>query len=252
MFINLQTVYVSAYDICINLSEQKDTMSDKSGSVWHLHDVDVTGLFCQRGDQELSTLSSSKKYKKGDVIYLPADASDRIFYISEGKVKISRFSAEGKELILLILGPGQVFGEMSIVSGTNREELAEALADCEICSLSKVDFKQVLEANTKVSLSVTKLIGLRLKRLQGRLESLCFKNAEDRVKLFIKELVDEHGRVLANGEEVEVKLRLTHEDIGKLTATSRQSVTTILRALEKEEIILYDRRRILVKQYDKL
>ena len=86
----------------------------------------------------------------------------------------------------------------------------------------------------------------------NRLESIYFNNTEERIRGFIKDLAKEQGRKLITGDEIEVKLNLKHEDIAKLTATTRQSVTTILSQLEKDGVILYDRHRILVKKLKQL
>ena len=110
----------------------------------------------------------------------------------------------------------------------------------------------MLAKNPAFNFSVTKLIGLRYLKVQSRLESLVFKTAPERIRGFIKEMADEHGKTLANGSEIEVKLKLKHEDIAKLTATTRQSVTTELNNLEKEGVILFDRTRILIKDIKKL
>ena len=85
-------------------------------------------------------------------------------------------------------------------------------------------------------------------KVQSRLESLICKNAEERIRSLIKEIAMKHGRSIAGDPvQIEVRLGLTHSDIAKLTATCRQSVSTILRELEKEGIIKYDRRRISIK-----
>ena len=79
-----------------------------------------------------------------------------------------------------------------------------------------------------------------------------FKTAPERIRGFIKEMADEHGKTLVNGTEIVVKLKLKPEDIAKLTATTRQSVTTELNNLEKKGVIIFDRKRILVKNYSEL
>jgi CRP/FNR family transcriptional regulator len=126
-----------------------------------------------------------------------------------------------------------------------RNEMAQVVEEAVICGVHTAQMEDMLKQNPVFNLQITKLIGLRLKKVQSRLDAMFFQNAEQRVKSFIKELADEHGKKLLNNE-VEVKLNLTHEDIAKLTATTRQKVTTVLSDLEKQGIISYDRKRILV------
>jgi CRP-like cAMP-binding protein len=105
-----------------------------------------------------------------------------------------------------------------------------------------------MESNPKFNLQVTKFIGFRLKKIQNRLENLIFKTSEERVKSFIMELATEYGRpIIGDANQRAVELKLTHEEIAKLTATSRQTVTTVFSDLEKKGLISYDRKRIFVK-----
>lgn len=190
---------------------------------------------------------------KKHVIYFPEDASNSIYMLKSGKVKISKISPDGKEIILAILGPGEVFGEMAITGQGTREEIAEATDDTIICVVKVDDLKNMMMMNPHFNIQLTKLIGFRLKKIQNRFESLIFKSSEERVVSFLREIADEHGtRVKGSDNEMEIRLRLTHDDIAKLTATSRQTVTMVLNDLEKRNIITYDRSRIFVKDYDKL
>ena len=130
--------------------------------------------------------------------------------------------------------------------------VAEVIEDAIICSLTISQLEKMLKKNPAFNFSVTKFIGLRYLKIQSRLESLVFKTAPERIRGFIKEMADEHGKTLVNGTEIVVKLKLKHEDIAKLTATTRQSVTTELNNLEKNGVILFDRKRILIKDYSQL
>ena len=124
---------------------------------------------------------------------------------------------------MAILGPGEVFGELSITGQEKREEIAEVTEDAVICKVGISDFESMMEHNPKFNLQVTKLIGFKLKKIQNRLENLIFKTSDQRVKSFIKETVLELGRdIIGEDNQKVVELRLTQEDIAKLTATSRQ------------------------------
>jgi len=167
-------------------------------------------------------------------------------------VKISKYSENGNEIILAILGPGEIFGELAITGQNAGDEVAEIVEDSIICELSTEDMRQMLETNPKFNLQITKLIGLKFKKIQNRLESLYFRSAPDRIREFIKELATEHGEKTGKENETAVKLNLTHEDIAKLTATTRQTVTSVFNELEKQGIIEYSRKQILIKDIARL
>ena len=221
--------------------------------IWYLENFSMMSVLSQDEIMEMDKKAAMRNAVKNQIIYFPEDISTTLYMLKEGKVKISKQSPEGKEIILAILHPGEVFGELSITGQEKREEIAIATEDAVICMVDVKDLHMLMEKNPKFNMSITKLIGFKLKKIQNRFESLVFKSSEERVSSFIKELAEEHGKaILGNPEEKLIQLKLTHDDIAKLTSTSRQTVTSTLNALEKSGVILYDRRSIFVKQLSKL
>jgi CRP-like cAMP-binding protein len=221
--------------------------------LWHLENFSMLSALSKEEIKALDKMAAMQSVCKHQVIYFPEDASNTLYLLKKGKVKITRQAESGKEMILAILGPGEIFGELSFTGQAQREEVAEATEDAIICSVSIGDFQRMMEMNPQFNLKITKFIGFRLKKIQSRLQNLIFKTAEERVRVFIKELSEEHGRVIANDPEGRlVKLNLTHDEIAKLSATSRQTVSTVLNDLERQGLISYDRNRIYVKKFGQL
>jgi CRP-like cAMP-binding protein len=221
--------------------------------LWYLENFSMLNILSKQEIEDMDKMAVMRNMPRNQVIYFPEDTSNTVFLLKKGRVKISRMSESGKEIILAILGPGEIFGELSITGQAKREEIAEATEDAIICSVNISDFQNMMEMNPKFNLQVTKFIGFRLKKVQSRLEGLIFKTAEQRVRAFIKELAEEHGtEIINNSEERLIKMRLTHDEIAKLSATSRQTVTSVLNDLERQGIISYDRRRIFVKKFRQL
>lgn len=216
--------------------------------IWFLENFSMLQVLSPEEMKMMDNMASMRDAPRNQVLYFSEDSANSVYLLKKGKVKISKISDDGREVILAILGPGEVFGELSVTGQAKREEIAEVTEDAVICKVDLPDFEKMMEHNPKFNLQVTKLIGFRLKKIQNRLENMIFKTSEQRVKSFIKETVMELGRDI-QGEDNQkvVELRLTQEDISKLTATSRQTVTTVFSDLEKKGIIKYDRRRIFVK-----
>lgn len=222
--------------------------------LWYLENFSMFEVLSGEERKVLGKVAVMRNIPKHQVLYFPADSPDTIYIVKKGKVKISRTSSQGKEVILAILSPGEIFGELAIIGQSqSREEAAEVIDDAIICIFRINDIKEMMAHNPRFNMEVLKFIGLRLKKVQNRLESLIFKSANERIVSFIKEIADEHGRQIVGASNMrEVKLNLTHADIAKLTATSRQTVTTVLNALERKGIITYDRKRINIKNYQAL
>ena len=222
-------------------------MGNDRTKLWYFENFNIMKTLPKAELVRLNLGSKMKDIPKKEIIYFPDESSNSIFLIKKGKVKISRLSAEGKEIIIAILGPGEIFGE-SAITDTNspRDEFAEATEDTVLCLMFSDIIHDLMAKDADFSLKIIKIIGFRFKKVQSRLESLMFKSSDERVKSFIKELAVDEG-IKNSAGEIEIKLKLTHEDIGKLTCTSRQTVTTVLNDLEKKNLIDFDRSRILVK-----
>ena len=116
--------------------------------------------------------------------------------------------------------------------------------------MSLEDMNSLIKEDDTLSFKILKLIGFRLKKVERRLESLVFKDARTRIIEFLKELADERGQKV--GYETMIKNHFTHKDIASLTGTSRQTVTTIMNELKEKNLINFDRRRILIRDMERL
>jgi len=198
-------------------------------------------------------MSCRTNWDKKAVIYNYGDQSDKVYFVKKGTVKVSKYSEEGKEMIMSIYKKGEIFGLESVFSdATERTEVVEVLEDLYTCSLDVKDVKSLLSTNLEFNRALFKIIGDRSNKIQKRLESLFFQTSPNRIKGFIKDYALEYGNKLIYSNEIEVKVTLTHEDIAKLTGTTRQTTTTVFNKLEKEGIIVYDRNRILIKDINRL
>lgn len=227
-------------------------MSQDKTKLWYFENFNLMKTLPAKELLRLTTSTKMTKAPKKQIIYFPEESSNSVYLIKNGKVKISRLSEDGREIIIAILGPSEIFGESAITDkGSKREEFAEATEDTILCNMFSEVIHELMENDAAFGFRITKIIGFRLKRIQSRFESLIFKPSDERVKSFIKDLVKDEGQKNSIGE-IELKLNLTHEDIGKLTATSRQTVTTVLNNLERLNLITYDRSKIVVKDLNKL
>ncbi len=222
----------------------------ESGNLWYLQSVDVTGVFCRDKMMANPNLHTERVYKKGESIYISEDQSDKIYFILRGRVKIVTRGDGDKEIIKVILGKGEVFGEMALVSDKKRSETALAMEETEVCIVHKRDISIFFKERSGLQQFFLKLMGSRMLAIENRLESLVFKDSRTRIIDFLLELAEKKGERV--GYEVVVRKFLTHQEIANLTATSRQTVTTILNELRSMKLIKFDRRRLLIRDKDGL
>lgn len=223
-------------------------MSDKA--IWYLENIDVGGIFCP---QKLGNTISDhhiKKIKKDEYVYLPEEDSDKIFFINNGRIKIGSFADNGKEITKAILNDGEVFGELAMIGETKRRDYALAVEDTSLCVISSSEMKGLIRDHSSLSLFFMKMMGSKVIEMENRLESLVFKDSRSRIVEYLSELVRKRGQRV--GYEWVVRNFITHQEIANLTATSRQTVTTVLNELRNKEIITFNRKRLLVRDLDKL
>lgn len=139
---------------------------------------------------------------------------------------------------------------MALYGEEKRTDFAQVMMDTNICPLTLDDMDRLMKNNADLSIKMTKLVGFRLRKAERKIESLVFKDARTRIVEFLYDLGVEKGQKV--GFETLVKNFFTHQDIASMTATSRQTVTTILNELRDKNLINFDRKRLLIRELDKL
>lgn len=222
----------------------------KDQSIWFLENIDVTGIFCPKKLESTDTNHNTRDFKKGEFIYLPEQSADKIYFIAEGRIKIGSYNTAGKEITKTILNKGEVFGELSIISQDKRRDFAVAMEETSLCELTVEEMTTLMKDHNQLSLFLMKVMGSRVLEMEQRLESLVFKDSRSRIVEYLTELVKKRGQRV--GYEWVVRKFITHQEIANLTATSRQTVTTVLNELRNKELITFNRKRLLVRDLDKL
>jgi len=187
-----------------------------------------------------------RQFKKDQFIYFPNDEANHIYMVAEGRVKIGHYLEDGKEEVSSILTKGEIFGELALAGEDKRRNFAQVMDNnTTICPLSIDELKALMKDDKELSFRLLKLVGLRLMRLERKLELLVFKDARTRIIEFLKDSASWKGKKV--GYETMIPTKLTHKDIAALTGTSRQTVTTILNELKEKNLIYFDRRKILIR-----
>ena len=135
--------------------------------VWYVRDC---SLFQRLSPQQLSELERHarvREFPRDSAIYLPSDMTDGAFLVGRGRVRICSNTLDGKKAILAFIDPGEIFGELALVQGGEREERAEAAIDSTVILLPGDELRRLMETSAALSLGVTKLIGLRRQRIES-------------------------------------------------------------------------------------
>lgn len=223
-------------------------MNDQS--LWYLENIDLTGIFCPKKMDHIDDTHVHKKFKKGEYIFLPEEDADKIYFLTSGSVKIGSYGDSGREITKAILGPGEVFGELSIISSDKRRDFAYVMEDSTACEITRHEMTGLMREHNGLELFMLNVFGSRRLQMERRLESLVFRDSRSRIIDFLIELVAKKGQRV--GYEHVVRKFITHQEIANLTATSRQTVTTVLNELRNKELLTFNRRRLLIRDLEKL
>lgn len=197
---------------------------------------------------EYMTYRKISRYSK---IYQADEPSVHIFFLIKGTVKIAKTSMDQKEVIKTLIHPYTIFGEKGLVGEQYRSDYAQTLkGEVQLFEVKVEDFRRLMFRSFELTNEVMALFGNRLMKAENKLEALVCKDARTRIIEFIKSSISERGQRI--GYEMLLKHSLTHQDIANITYTSRQTVTLVLNELKKNNLIYFNRGRILVRDLAKL
>ena len=209
-------------------------------------------LFWDLTEKELGYISEKmvlRHYEAGQMILLEASEGEQCFFVTEGSVKITRLSKDGREVILAILNDGDFFGEMSLLDGESRSANVIALDDTNVLTLNRNDFLLVIKEYPQIAIQLLKEMALRLRKSDRQIASLSLSDAEKRIALCILRIAEEQG-VIQKGH-VSIPKAPIQQDIANMSGTSRETVSRALKLLEKEGFIQRNGRELLINNYNK-
>ncbi len=170
--------------------------------MWLLKNCD---LFQRLAPEEIRHLEAScrvRTFQRGGLIYAPRDVGEGVLLLSAGRVKLCTITVEGKKPILAFIEPGELFGELAILETGNRDEYAEACEPSTVIFIPADYLRQLMERHAHLSIGITRLMGLRRRRIERRLKSLLFRSNRERLVELLLELAEQYGSPIANGVEL--------------------------------------------------
>lgn len=207
-------------------------------------------IFSNLSDEECETLKhlcKPRNYLKNSMIILEEEYGDLVFVVKKGTIKITRVNDEGKEVILALLGPGEMFGELAILDGEARSANALAQENCELLAINKEDFLDILKNNFSVSYNVMCELAKRLRKSDQQIEALSLSDAEHRIGVSLLNLAEDMG-VIRKGK-VTIQNLPFQQDIANMAGTSRETVSRVLKILETKNMIFKEGHTLIIPDY---
>ena len=186
-------------------------------------------LFAGLEDEAATALSSAmgKLYlNKGDVLFHEGDSEDRLYIVVSGKIKLGRTGSAGRENLLAVVGPGQMFGELSVFDPGPRSTTATAVTACELRTLEHDELIPWLTDRPEVAQGLLSQLAARLRRANDVVADLVFSDVPGRVAKQLLELAQRFGDKRDDG--MHVHHDLTQEELAQLVGASRETVNKAL------------------------
>lgn len=210
-------------------------------------------LFATLDDEAAIALRRSMSevsFEKAAVIFSEGDQGDRLYVILEGKVKLGHASPDGRENLLGVLGPGDMFGELSLFDPVPRTATATALTDCVVMGLGHADLDAWLSGRPALAKALLTALAQRLRRTNEALGDLVFADVPGRVAKALMELSDKFGVVGDDG--IHVTHDLTQEELAQLVGASRETVNKALADFAARGWLTLEPRGVTIQDADRL
>jgi len=196
-------------------------------------------IFCDLNTTALQILERIKYvtvYPEGAVLFIEGQAPRGIFVLCKGRVKLSLSAGDGKTIILKIVEPGEVLGLSATVSGKPYELAAETIEPCQISFVKREDLLHFLKENHDACFKVVVQLSVKYNDACHDLRSLGLSHsAGQKLAKLLWEWSSRNGK--SANVDSDVRLTLTHDQIGQMIGTSRETVTRVLADLEKRQIV---------------
>ena len=221
-----------------------DTVKDIAECLDEIH------VFSDLSEEELgkvANLCTPRTYPKNSMIILEEEFGDTVFGIIIGTVKITRVNDEGKEVILALLGQGELFGELAVLDGEARSANALAQEQCTLLAFPKGEFLNLLKNNFKISFALMGELAKRLRKSDQQIEALSLSDAEHRIGVSILNLAEDMG-IIKKGQVTIEKLPF-QQDIANMAGTSRETVSRVLTLFEEKSMITKVGHTLVIPDY---
>lgn len=203
-------------------------------------------------DTAASLISSliEQRVAKGEILFHEGEPGDDLYVILEGKVKLGHASADGRESLMAVLGPGEMFGELSLFDPGPRAASATALTEARVYRLGNKELMPWLAGRPEVAAALLQALARRLRRTNEAMADLVFSDVPGRIAKALMDLGEKFGTMTENG--LLVTHDMTQEELAQLVGASRETVNKALADFAQRGWIQLESRQVLILDVERL
>ena len=209
-------------------------------------------LFSELSEKDLQRIvqvANKQRYHKENLILIEEEVGSSMFVILDGRVKISRISDDGREVILAIMSEGDFFGEMSLLDGHTRSANVTAIEDSELLVIRREEFLQMLHDYPQIAVNLLKELAQRIRKGDEHIKSLSLQDAKGRVANTLIRIAEDYG-VFRKGQ-VEINELPLQQDLANMAGTSRETISRVIKTLIQQGYLKKESGKIIIIDYEK-
>ena len=215
--------------------------------------IEKTNLFNSLAPTTLDGLRQQlriRKLAKGELLFSAGDPPDSMYLVTSGRIRIWTVSAAGAEITLNVLGPQSIFGEISLLDGSERTAGASALDNVELQAIPRGAFNAALDRDPQLARNVIGFLCERLRWVSARMEDSALRSAPERLSRLLLHLVNDYGVETEAG--MQLSINLTQGELARWTHMSRESLNKILNRWSEEGLLEQSRGKITARDLERL
>ena len=197
--------------------------------------------------EEMGIATANRTYRPGDAIYREGEYGDALYVLVSGVMKLFRPYSGTKEATLRLLRPWDIFGHLAFAGEARQRAYAEAVTECVVTKVPKIFVERAVRQEPRVAFKIMTLLELRLVQYEELVKCLLPRETEVRLANLLPVLAQKFGE--RRDGVVTIDLRLTHQDLAAMVASTRESVTKVLNEMRNRDLIEVDAGRITLKDW---
>ena len=212
-----------------------------------IENLKKTEIFKDLQDEELNEIAPyirEKSFMKREMIFSEGDPPDFLYIVKDGKVKVTKLSHEGKEIILEIISPYDFFGGIAVIKGFPYPANAVPMDDTTVWMISRNNLLLIIDRFPSLMYSLTMSLGDRMRVSHETLKNIALERVESRIASLLLKLSDKMGKQADEGLLIDMKL--TKQDIADMVGTTVETAIRTMSKLKKSGYISEKGGRILI------
>ncbi|MBI3752035.1 MAG: Crp/Fnr family transcriptional regulator [Chloroflexi bacterium] len=213
---------------------------------WYIQNSRMLQHLDERTVEAVARDSAMGVFKAGELLHEAGSPMNSVTFISRGRVKVYRLSRDGKQQTIVLLGPGDAFGEIGLVDSRAQDLFVEAQDEVVVCRTNREAFLKLCSRDPALALRLAEAMGEKLQEAREQIADFAFRDVRGRVAHLVLTLLERERRLAGTDDIDSVMPGLTHSELAELIGTRRESVTLALNALERDGYLRIEDRTLVV------